>query len=163
MYNDSIILFFLLYLMNIQFFSIFCSCNSYNGTHFTCQQDNAQNPSSQASTVCEPRNSSCTSWIQKRQRIQTSNCQHLLDHRKSKRIPEKHMLHGLSRFDFDCVDHNKLWKILKEMGIPDHLTCFFKKPVCRSGSNSQNWTWNNRLVSNRKRSTSRLYIVILLI
>ena len=25
--------------------------------------------------------------------------------------------------DFDCVDHNKLWKILKEMGIPDHLTC----------------------------------------
>ena len=25
---------------------------------------------------------------------------------------------------FDCVDHDKLWKILKEMGIPDHLTCF---------------------------------------
>ena len=25
--------------------------------------------------------------------------------------------------DFDCVDHNKLWKILQEMGIPDHLTC----------------------------------------
>ena len=24
---------------------------------------------------------------------------------------------------FDCVDHNKLWKILKEIGIPDHLTC----------------------------------------
>ena len=24
---------------------------------------------------------------------------------------------------FDCMDHNKLWKILKEMGIPDHLTC----------------------------------------
>ena len=27
---------------------------------------------------------------------------------------------------FDCVDHNKLWKILKEMGIPDHLTCLLK-------------------------------------
>ena len=27
---------------------------------------------------------------------------------------------------FDCVDHNKLWKILKEMGIPDHLTCFLR-------------------------------------
>ena len=25
---------------------------------------------------------------------------------------------------FDCVDHNQLWKILQEMGIPDHLTCF---------------------------------------
>ena len=27
---------------------------------------------------------------------------------------------------FDYVDHNKLWKILKEMGIPDHLTCFLR-------------------------------------
>ena len=27
---------------------------------------------------------------------------------------------------FDCVDHNKLWKILEEMGIPDHLTCLLK-------------------------------------
>ena len=38
-----------------------------------------------------------------------------------------------------------------------------EKPICRSGSNSLNWTWNNRLVPNRKRSTSRLYIVTLLI
>ena len=28
--------------------------------------------------------------------------------------------------DFDCMDHNKLWKILKEMGIPDHLTCILR-------------------------------------
>ena len=27
---------------------------------------------------------------------------------------------------FDCVDYNKLWKILKEMGIPDHLTCLMR-------------------------------------
>ena len=27
---------------------------------------------------------------------------------------------------FDCVDHHKLWKILKEMGIPDNLTCFLR-------------------------------------
>ena len=27
---------------------------------------------------------------------------------------------------FDCVDHNKLWKILKDMGIPDHLTCLWE-------------------------------------
>ena len=37
---------------------------------------------------------------------------------------------------FDCVDHNKLWKILQEMGIPDHLTCPLEKSVCRSGRNS---------------------------
>ena len=40
------------------------------------------------------------------------------------RVPEKHLflLYDYAKA-FDCVDHNKLWKILKEMGIPDHLTC----------------------------------------
>ena len=33
------------------------------------------------------------------------------------------------------VNHNKLWKILQEMGIPDHLTCLPEKSVCRSRSN----------------------------
>ena len=28
--------------------------------------------------------------------------------------------------DFDCVDHNKMWKLPKELGIPDHLTCFLR-------------------------------------
>ena len=37
---------------------------------------------------------------------------------------------------FDCVDHNKLWKILKEMRIPYHTDLPLEKPVCRSGSNS---------------------------
>ena len=45
---------------------------------------------------------------------------------------------------FDCVDHNKLWKILKEMGISDHFDCLLQKPVSRSRSNSLNQTWNNR-------------------
>ena len=35
---------------------------------------------------------------------------------------------------FDCMDHNKLWKILKHMGVPDHLS--LEKPICRSRSNS---------------------------
>ena len=43
----------------------------------------------EASTVPEPRTSRCSSWIEKRQRNQRSNCQHPLDHWKSKRIPEK--------------------------------------------------------------------------
>ena len=37
---------------------------------------------------------------------------------------------------FDYADHNKLWKILQEKGIPDHLTCLLMKSVCRSRSNS---------------------------
>ena len=38
-----------------------------------------------------------------------------------------------------------------------------EKPICRSGSTSSNWTWNNRLIPNKERSTSRLHIVTLLI
>ena len=34
--------------------------------------------------------------------------------------------------DFDCVDHSKLWKILQEIGIPDHLTCLLR--ICMPGS-----------------------------
>ena len=43
------------------------------------------------------------------------------------RIPEKHLLllYWLLKA-FNCVDHNKLWKILKEIGIPDHLTCLLR-------------------------------------
>ena len=37
---------------------------------------------------------------------------------------------------FDCVDHNKLWKILKEMAIPDHLTCLLRNLYAGSESNS---------------------------
>ena len=62
-----------------------------------------------------------------RQRNQTSICQHPLDHRKNKGIPGKKKKIYFCFIDytkaFDCVDHNKLWKILQEMGLPDHLTC----------------------------------------
>ena len=64
---------------------------------------------------------------------------------------------------FDCVDRNKPWKILQEMGIPDHLTCLLRNLYAHQEATVKNWTWNNRLVPNRKRSTSRLYIVTLLI
>ena len=64
---------------------------------------------------------------------------------------------------FDCADHNKLWKILKEMGIPDHLTCLLRNLFAGQEATIRIWTWNNRLVPNRKRCTSRLYIFTLLI
>ena len=63
---------------------------------------------------------------------------------------------------FDCLDHHKLWKILKEMGIPDHLTCLLRnlyagqEATVRTGYATTN-------VPNRKRSMSRLSIVTLLI
>ena len=87
-------------------------------TLFTCQQGNDQSPSSQASTVLEQRNSRDSNWIQKRQRNQRSNCQHLLDHEKAREFQKNICLIDYAKF-FDSVDHNKLWKILKEMGILD--------------------------------------------
>ena len=46
---------------------------------------------------------------------------------------------------FDCVDHNKLWKILQEMGIPDHLTCLLRnlcrgqEATVRTGHGTSDW------------------------
>ena len=53
---------------------------------------------------------------------------HPLDHGKSKRVPEKNIYFCFIDYAkaFDCVDHNQQWKILKEMGISDHLTCFLR-------------------------------------
>ena len=64
---------------------------------------------------------------------------------------------------FDCVDSNKLWKILKEMGIPDDLTCLLRnlyagqEATVRTGHGTTDW------FQIRKTSMSRLYIVTLLI
>ena len=47
---------------------------------------------------------------------------------------------------FDCVDHNKLWKILQELGIPDHLTCLLRilyagqEATVRTGHEGTNWS-----------------------
>ena len=117
-----------------------------------------------ASILHEPWTSRCSSWFQKRQRNQRPNCQHPLDHRKSKRVPEKHLFLLYFDYDkgFDRVDHNILWKILKELGIPDHLTCLLRnlyadqEATVRTGHGTT-------LVQNWERSTLRLYIVPLLI
>ena len=55
---------------------------------------------------------------------------------------------------FDCVDHYKLWKILQEMGIPDHLTCLLRNLYAGQEATVKNW--NNGLVQKWEMSTSRL-------
>ena len=51
----------------------------------------------------------------------------VLDHQKSKRVPENIYFCFIDYAKaFDWVGHNKLWKILKEMEIPDHLTCLLR-------------------------------------
>ena len=85
-------------------------------------------------------------------------------YRESKGISEKNIY--LSSVDytkaFDCVEHNKLWKILEEMGILDHLTCILRNLY----ENQKQWLeldCNNGLIPNWERCRSRLYIVTLLI
>ena len=100
----------------------------------------------QASTVREPWTSRYSNWIQKRQRNQRSNCQHPLDHGKSKRVPKKHLLllYWLCQ-SLDCVEHNELWKILIEMEIPDHLVCLLRnlyagqEAIVRTGHGTTDW------------------------
>ena len=63
----------------------------------------------------------------KRQRNHISNYQHTLDHGERKGVPVKHLLLLTDNPKaFDCVDHNKLQKILKGIGVLDHLTCLLK-------------------------------------
>ena len=87
----------------------------YNCTHLTCQLGDTQYSSSQATIVYKLRTSRSTSWVLKRQRNQKSNCQYSLNHRKIKGSPPKKKVY-FSFNDYikanNCVDHNKLWKIL---------------------------------------------------
>ena len=80
------------------------------------------------------------------QRNQRSNCHHLLDHPKSKRVPWNIYFCFIDYAKaFDCVDDNKLWKILKEMGIPDHMTCLLRnlyavqEATVRTGHGTTDW------------------------
>ena len=74
------------------------------------------------------------------------NCQHLLDHQKSKRVPEKTSPSALFTMPKPLtVDHNKLWRILQEMGIPDHIVCLLRnlyagqEATVRTGHGKTDW------------------------
>ena len=65
--------------------------------------------------------------------------------KKSKRVPEKHLFLLYWLCQSLCVDHNKLWKVLKEMWIPDHLTCPLgnlcagQEATVRTGHGTTDW------------------------
>ena len=144
-------------------------CSNYCITaNFTCQQKNktkqnntkqkTQNSSSQASTVHELSDvqigfrkgrgtrDQCANicWIiEKARDFQKNNYFCFIDYAKG----------------FDRVDHKKLWKILQEMGLPDHLICLLRS-LCADQESTEEM-WNNRLVPNWERNTSRLYTVTL--
>ena len=70
----------------------------------------------------------------------------MLDHIKAREFQKNSYFRFIDYTKaFDCVDHNKLWKILKEMGTPDHLTCFLRnlyagqKATVRTGHGTTDW------------------------
>ena len=66
---------------------------------------------------------------------------------KSKRTPEKNIYFCFIDYAkaFECVDHNKVWEMLQEMGIPDHLTCLLRnlytdqEATVRTGHRTMDW------------------------
>ena len=76
---------------------------------------------------CANRTSKCSSWFIKVRgtRDQIANIHWIIE--KAREF-QKNIYFCFIHYAnaFDCVDHNKLWKILKEMGIPDHLTCLLR-------------------------------------
>ena len=76
-----------------------------------------------------------------------------------KRVPKKIYICFIDYAKaFDCVDHNKLQKIIQEMDIKDHFTCLLRNLYA-----DQEATWNNWLAQNWERTVTRMYIVTLLI
>ena len=74
------------------------------------------------------------------------NCQHPLDHRKMREFQKNIYFYFIDNAkSFDYVDHKTLWKFRKEMGIPDHLTCFLRnvyegqEAILRTRSGTKDW------------------------
>ena len=99
----------------------------HNCTHLTRYQSNAQNSPSQASAIREPWTSDVQAGLRKGRgtRDQIAN---ILWIKEKAREFQKNIYFCFIDYAkaFDYVDHNKLWKILQEMGIPDHLICLLR-------------------------------------
>ena len=88
-------------------------------------------------------------------RDQIANIHWIIGEKKKKRESQKNIYFCFIDYAkaFDGVDHHKLWKILKDMGISDHLSCLLRNLYAGQDATVR---------TNRERSMSRLYIVILL-
>ena len=135
----------------------------HNCIHLTCKQSNAQNSPSQASTVHEPWTSNIQVGFRKGRGTRDQIVNLLGHHKKQENSRNTSILALLTMPKLLTVwitkNCGQIWKRW-EYHTPDLP---LEKSVHRSGSNSLNHTWNSRLVPNWERSTSKLYIVILLI
>ena len=107
----------------------------HNCTHLTRWQSNAQNSPSQASTEHELPDVQAAFRKGRGTRDQIANIHWIME--KAREF-QKNIYFCFIDYTkaFDCVDHNKLWTILQEMGIPDHLTCLLRNLYAGQEANS---------------------------
>ena len=123
-------------------------CSNYHAIPFISHimKEMPKNSPSQILAICEPWTSRCSSWFRKGRgtRDQIANIHWISE--KAREF-QKNIYFCLIDYAkaFDCVDHNKLWKILKEMGMPDHLTCLLRnlyagqEATVRTGHGTIDW------------------------
>ena len=99
--------------------------------------------------------------VEKRREVKSKGEKEIYKHLNAEFQKKKSTSASLSSLNkaFNCMDHNKLWKILQEMRILDHLTCLLRN-LC---AGQEATVRNNELAPNWERSTSRLYFVTLFI
>ena len=118
----------------------------HNCTHLTSQQSNAQNSPSQDSTNVNHELPDAQAGFRKGKgtRDQIANIFWIIE--KAREF-QKNIYFCFIDYAkaFDCVDHNKRWKILREMGIPDHLICLLRnlytgqEATVRTGNRTTDW------------------------
>ena len=101
---------------------------SYGGVMIVMVTVSLQQYFNRLQAVHELRISRCSSRFKKsrRTRDETAHVQWIIEKAREFQKDIYFCFIGYAKA-FDCVDHNKLWKILQEMGIPDHLTCLLRK------------------------------------
>ena len=124
-------------------------------THLTCQQSNAQNFPSQPSKYINPELPDVQAGFRKGggTRDQIANIHWIIEKAREFKKNIQFCFIDYTK-TFDCVYHNKLENSSRD-GYIRPLYLPPEKSVCRLRSNSQNWTWNNRLVPNLERNMSR--------
>ena len=116
----------------------------HNCAHFTYWQSNVQNPSSRLQQCMNQELPDVQAGFRKGRgtRDQVTNSHWIIEKQGNSR---KNICFIDYTKAFDCVDHNKLWKILKEIGVLNHLTCFLRnlyagqEATVRTGHGATDW------------------------
>ena len=109
--------------------------------------------STYTSAIHEPRTSRCKAHFRKGRGIRDQSANVYWIIKKARELQKKNTCFFAYMKTFDCMDHNKLWKILKDLGISDHLTCLLRnlfasqEATVRTGYGTTDWFQIGKRVS----------------